>query len=438
MTREVYATWGVRLSSVALFLLPFKLTLGYFGLIPLILLWLLYNFRDLRKPLAEAPILYPFIAFIIIAISTSIFGINPERSFSHIGTLLFFPLAIFAFKDALESNLNVPLRSVLLGASVSSLIRICEHIVPSLNLKFLGAVSQAGQFTLILPLALGFYELLRRLEPDQNINRSKVLGVIFGALSILSGFADKLQLPALFGISLLAILLLYTAISIVQWIRGASSFQQILVSTLVPLIVAALVVNLKRGPWLGIGVGISIFLWFYSRRTLIFVSAVCIACLLLEPVQTRIDASLNHFFIAGGRSAIWEIGAVLIKKYPLGIGFENSGFLRSFSQEIPRELKHFHSNLLNVAVELGWLGLVMYIASFLKVIYSSIKEGIIKNNPILASAGCALVAWQVAGLVEYNFGDAAVVALGYFGMALTLALLKDDPFSSQKNLKGSY
>jgi hypothetical protein len=92
-----------------------------------------------------------------------------------------------------------------------------------------------------------------------------------------------------------------------------------------------------------------------------------------------------------------------------------------------------HNNLLNVAVESGLIGL----AAFIWWIFVTISIGFIlwrktepfRKNQLIQSArvlmvgiSCALLSWQVAGLVEYNFGDGEVRLIAFFLMGLLLAL----------------
>ena len=148
---------------------------------------------------------------------------------------------------------------------------------------------------------------------------------------------------------------------------------------------------------------------------LLFLGFLC--AWLIEPVQQRISDSYNHFIIAGGRGEIWEIGSELLLKYPIGIGYENSPLLRSFSQQIPPELTHFHSNIINIGVELGWLGLLLYLwwaVVTCKHLFTKINSLISPGIAICA----ALLSWHIAGLVEYNFGDSEVVIVAFILVGL--------------------
>jgi len=199
--------------------------------------------------------------------------------------------------------------------------------------------------------------------------------------------------------------------------------QQIaLILIALPFMVSALLVNLKRGPWCGVLVGVSCLATLYARRLVllvIFLAVTLVIC--LEPIRDRLLASYDHFTIEGGRSTIWKIGVELTSEYPLGIGYHNSGILREFAPKIPPELKHFHSNFLNIAAEMGWLGALVFIWFLYEVVklsFLGVKGD--KLAPLYAAIGSGIVSWQVAGLVEYNFGDSEVTILVWILIGLLL------------------
>jgi O-antigen ligase len=179
-----------------------------------------------------------------------------------------------------------------------------------------------------------------------------------------------------------------------------------------------LVVNLKRGPWLGVLVGASLLFLLYARRlALIAIAGAAFLVLAVTPVRERLLDSWEHFTISGGRSTIWRIGTELASEYPLGIGYHNSGILRQFAPEIPPELKHFHNNLLNIAAETGWLGVAVFMWFIVAVVRACFRD---TSSPLYVAIGCAIISWQTAGLVEYNFGDSEVTIVVWALLGLVL------------------
>ena len=339
-------------------LLPIKLTLGYIGLIPLLLWWLAHSYKDIPNQINKSPSSLKILcAFFTVCAGASFFGIDINNSVQHFGTLFFFPLTILCFADYTPKYERLIISSLMVGAVISSSIAAVHFAFPEASFFQIGAVSQSGQFTMLFFISI--YAMVR--FPKQ---------------------------VAMFLASFLLISLI-------------------------------LILNLKRGPWMGTSVAVLLFLAYLQNRRaiLLFLLTVIIAAAWIPPISDRLASSLSHFFIAGGRSEIWSIGTEFISKYPLGIGFDNSGILRDYSAEIPKNLKHFHSNYLNIFVEIGYLGIAVFL-SFLYTLGLEVKRAVdsatTQNQKItIMLLGCAFIAWSIAGLVEYNFGDSAVVSVFY-------------------------
>ena len=259
----------------------------------------------------------------------------------------------------------------------------------------------------------------------------------FGALNTvmlsLVGFAPYFNLPNNLLVGLGFVVLFSGALAFFSYHRGLtlnsqdlSAFRSILITLIIPLLLSAALINLKRGPWSGILIGALVLLFLYGRRYLIpLVVVLAISPLALSPIRLRIEQSTDHFFIRGGRAAIWEIGTELASKYPLGVGFQNSRFLRNFSPDIPAAMTHFHNNFINVVVETGWIGLALFVWWIGSILLAALREPYFSHEAILAATvGCAIISWQVAGLVEYNFGDAEVMLIVYILLGVLISKLE--------------
>ena len=76
---------------------------------------------------------------------------------------------------------------------------------------------------------------------------------------------------------------------------------------------------------------------------------------------------------------------------------------------LPITHRHIHNNLINIGVETGFIGLAAYFW-FLFVLFKVAKKSYFKTKDIvLLCLGMSLAGWQVAGLVEYNFGDSEIL-----------------------------
>lgn len=429
-----FEKFGPVLGMAAAFLLPLKLSFAYATLVPLLILWLI-----------SRPKLYPtdfgvtsaFIAFIGIAFLSSFFGIEPLRSLPKFLSLAFFSLSMLAFAQlakfrpayhflnaAIAGQTLAALHSVLEGASYGTLPRF-----------FLGDVTESGQLALVIPVALGvatgFSSAQYSSSPQKILSRPALLrfprvmavGALNLSIATLIGFAPSLQLDILSILTLAALLTLGCLAVIKRAIHKPDIIPVLMIGIALPILIAALLINLKRGPWVGTTIGLGVFLLVYARTLLLpLIAALVAICLFVDPVKIRLAQSAEHFFISGGRSIMWEIGSELATRYPLGIGYHNSPFLRHFSMEIPPQHNHFHNNFLNILVETGWFGLACFVWWLVMIVITAFSRR--SRNPgdvINCAIGCGIISWQVAGIVEYNFGDSEVVNIAYIFIGLMLS-----------------
>ena len=350
------------------FLLPIRLSWTYATLIPGVLICLIRSWHSKTfAVLKSSPAIYAYLFFLITAWLSGPFGIRPAETLIGMARLSFVSLVFLPLLQLEQSKFVIPVLVLLvLGQALAAFHTVLSTIFSQIpELFFVGPVTESGQLAIVTLVCIGliffFRENARRKQPVLDLK----ISLIYNRLA---------------------------------WFA-------------LPLLGSALVLNLKRGPWLGVLCGGLLFLFVRARKFLLpFLLIAASLVLWVEPVRTRLVSSYDHFFIHGGRSEIWDIGADLALTYPLGIGFGNSPFLKEFSEEIPKQLSHFHSNFLNVLVETGWLGLLVYLWWIFEITRLTLR-GYKKNGPfatLILALGSALIAWQVAGVVEYNFGDSEV------------------------------
>jgi O-antigen ligase len=119
---------------------------------------------------------------------------------------------------------------------------------------------------------------------------------------------------------------------------------------------------------------------------------------------------------------MWQVALELSSKYPLGIGYRNSRIMHEIEPEIPTNLKHFHNNTLNLIVEAGWFAGAVFIWWIIALLAAAYSE---RRDVLIAAIGCALLSFQVAGLVEYNIGDSEVLLVAFSLIGVLYGLIKD-------------
>lgn len=362
----LFKRFGALLACAVCALIPIRLSFTYCALVPLLVLWgATGRWRAISQDLRQ-PVVGSFAIFLSLTFITLWFGVDVARSLGNLCGLCLAALTIVVFSQVFKSRSDLiqALICLFVAQSVAAIHSILDAFSNSeLPRLFVGTLTESGQLALVLPLLLAFILGVAKSPHDQVLIKPRY----------------------------------------------------ILAASALPLLVLALIFNLKRGPWIGCLIGCSIiFIRLRPRLTGIFFICALLVALTVPPVRNRLAEAQQNFFIAGGRSAIWEIGSEMIARYPLGIGFQNSPILRQFDHSIPENLKHFHSNYINVAVETGLMGLLAFLSWIYCILRSARKNS--QRDPIALGIFAAILSSQIAGLLEYNFGDSEIKLL-YFVLA---------------------
>lgn len=214
---------------------------------------------------------------------------------------------------------------------------------------------------------------------------------------------------------------------------------------IVAVLFASLALTQTRGAWLGATVGAIVLLWIRDKRFLLLLP-VAVALFVLvtpDPVRQRLEGLVDMSDItASERIYMWRGGASLVRDHPLtGVG---PGNVRRVWPEykLPddpwleeRPWSHMHSNLVQVAAERGLLGLTTWLSIWVGWFVLACRSRPRDDLPPAAlwAAGVAsTVAFFLAGLTEWSFGDTEVVYLAYFLMALPLIKKGDGSIFAQR------
>lgn len=399
---------------LAAFLVPLKLPLAYAVLAPLIVLWaisLITKPQSCSLTQRERQVLAPLLLFFLACAVSLVIGISPINGLPAIVSLFFFAGTIMVFLR--HASLTQTAAAIIAGQSIAAIHSVLESAAPALIPGlFQGKVTESGQLAVTVVIAIGLMWHFAIRNGNIPYARGRIaLGLALSVLLLALGFRSDLTLGRWESLGITAAAAILGLASVRHSLRASGAAQRVttLASVQIPLLLSALVINLKRGPWLGVLVGSALFCAFYARRALALLLGVsALAFIALAPVRDRIAASYEHFTISGGRSTMWRIAVDLAAEYPLGIGYHNSAVVRTLAPEIPPELRHFHNNLLNILAETGWLGAAFFIWLIVALLKCCFADR--RNIPAVAM-GCALVSWQTAGLVEYNIGDSEVLIL---------------------------
>lgn len=206
----------------------------------------------------------------------------------------------------------------------------------------------------------------------------------------------------------------------------------------------------SRGPWLGALIGLfSLVLFRPSKKVFITLLIVLVSIPVLlfgvnaltqgkrNSVIIRIEKAINWRTDGDSRERVlmWQSGREMIKDYPLlgvGLGNIHEVYLKYKSTKawhlgVENEL---HSNIVQIAVERGLLGL----AAFIWVLVVFFKEGyrtlkvLPDNKPFLkaVTAGglISVVSFLGAGFTETTYNDSEVIMIFYFMMGMVMWIRK--------------
>lgn len=383
-----------------------SIALSQIILIPLLLAWIISRFYFSKTSLLESgrKIFYlgsnqafplAYVLFVLAMFLSALVGIDSGRALEEsikTSCYLILPFCVvdIVFYSLPGTELGFArvlsyLKFLVFGQAVVGLHTFLSALTGTeIPLGVPGAVTESGQLVLVIPCALFLF--------IYNLKSSN-------CISNFSALAKKLLILAF------------------------------------PILIVVLLLNLKRGPWLGVFVELLI-LGYLVWRPLLYAVLVMVPLLFLSisGLSARLLGSYEDFSISGGRERMWELGLDLMQRFPMGIGPDNSKFIREMDPSLPELHRHLHNNLINVVVEMGWLGLLSYL--FLLFVVIKIGFVIWKARPqfqdfklqsqmqLALCLSTALMGWQVAGLVEYNFGDSEVRFIAFLLIGFVLALEK--------------
>lgn len=203
---------------------------------------------------------------------------------------------------------------------------------------------------------------------------------------------------------------------------------------------SALVLSLTRSAWVGLLTGLILLLAARSKRLLLVLPVAALILLAAAPdgVRTRVKSIVNpNDYSTQERIKVWSSGLWIIRDFPLfGVGQNN--FPRVYPDYryegvSEPQISHLHNNVLEIGVERGLMGLAVWIAIWVLYFLKSVrilgrlpKEYFVGKMMTLGSMA-GVCAFLVAGMFEYNFGDAEIHILVYFLMAIPFVVDKVKP-----------
>jgi O-antigen ligase len=309
------------------------------------------------------------------------------------------------------------------------------------------SLGEAGELLSLaaLPLGLLLVDSERRARWIVNGLVIVAAGVaLYGLAQLLTGYGVTHRIRGPFSIymTFAGVLMLADLLLIAQMVyrEGWRSRWRWAAFILINL---ALLGSLTRSAWVGLGLALFVLLIMRAPRYVPAFLAVVVALILLAPgalgERIRSISDLRHP-ANYDRICMLDSGLHMIEERPLfGIGPGSVKELYPLYRHptaVLQTLSHLHNNYLHIAAERGLLSLAAYlwlVGASLWVAFRGARDEIRRNGgrrDLYVGALGGLLAFHLAGLFEYNWGDTEVQRIALFLVVLPFALRglpHDDP-----------
>lgn len=221
------------------------------------------------------------------------------------------------------------------------------------------------------------------------------------------------------------------------WVYRPVKWPTFWLTAIILINVTGIVLHFKRGVWVSFVITAVIVAALTRRYRILLALAAGIVVLFFIP-QTRDRLDLLHEELqegTGGRRVLWtRVAPDMIKDHPWGAGFRALDYpdFKAYSpMYIQPGLNHLHNNILQLAVDAGWLGCAVWVVWMTLTLVIMVRLGrqfhLRNDRERVAVALATLSAFSglmVNGMVEYNFGNSVIFMVFLFLIGLTDALYR--------------
>jgi len=347
-----------------------------------------------------------FITIIVICLD-----ISNKKSFEYnvtpISNILFILLSIFTIRTILSVDRSGSIRDFVLNAGSILFIFLWTQL--DLNIEkfkkivyfliftaFLAGLYGIVQYIIGVPMESGW------VDPNSGIETR-----VFATFENPNIFAEYLIMIIPLGYALM--------------IREKKMKTRIITLVMGGAIFASLLFTFSRGGWLGAGAGAFLFLFMYQLSMLLkFIPVALIGLMLLPASILRRMASIGSLDDASNfyRMQIWEKSIEIIKDYPLtGVGLGFNSFRKISAKYITEaDPYHAHNTYLELAVEIGIIGLFFVVMLGLKLL--GMVHHILKvdkhKGTLMLGFFAGLISLMVHGMAEHVLYNPKIILLFWF------------------------
>ncbi len=259
------------------------------------------------------------------------------------------------------------------------------------------------------------------------LHKVELLDRVTGLMSHWMTFAGQLMIVSVVLAAYL-ISLLPPRITFGRRSISAAGFSWLWVGLLL-LLLFALLLTMTRSAWVGVILGLTLVVSVRNYRLVL--AGIVIIALVWLALPGRFNQRIKSSFDPADttnrvRVELLRTGANIIRSHPYtGVGprMVSRTFSRyRVSTEFPDwAYQHLHDNAVEIAAEMGLLGLAAWLAIWLKLGWdhlSFLRQARKRGDRLLLATALgalgSLLAFLAAGLFEYNFGDSEILSLLLF------------------------
>ena len=375
--------------GLAAFTSQFSIATSSIGIGGLILLTVFKLFYSAEKLTIDRNLLYLFGAFILVQVISSAVCGNPADSFDHIYRkislyIVFFVSILFIKNTTHLKRLLIVLIAFTALISTVEIIRFAFEYIPNptkplseYRLEYYGYPVTNGEIKMVILLII---------IPFFLVKKNYLMNKLYLAL---------LTLPVL----------------ITFYLTNARN-------AMLALFAALIVTGLLK-----------------NRYFLGGLVALALVFLLIAPAPLKeralsiadLSHPSNH-----SRFVMWETSLKIINdNILLGVGdVDNNVIYRMYkTPQYHGEGSHMHSNIFQILVNFGVLGFAAWLVLMIYIFTGQVKAWLATRefeflNILALISITSMIALQIAGLTEWNFGDAEFAAIFWFNLALAFLAIK--------------
>jgi O-antigen ligase len=194
--------------------------------------------------------------------------------------------------------------------------------------------------------------------------------------------------------------------------------------------------GLTRGAWIGLSTGLLLAIAAHRPRALVLIPlAAALSFFTLPQTVLKRAASTVNIQQPATRERLdmFASGLDMVHDHPIlgvGPGQVQPAYAVHRADDSPPRIPHLHNNVIQIAAERGFAGLLCYFAilgSAVLHLFRAMRTSPPTSRPVIVGCLMAVVGVTAAGFFEYNWGDAEVWIVTLMSLSAPFALSPSRP-----------